>query len=419
MSITGIMGTSVAGMAAQSDRLGATADNIANVSTNGYKKATSEFSTIVLQGSPQQYDSGSVETHTRRLVGQQGAFEYTRSPTDLAINGDGFFVVSGPGGSMALTRAGAFAPDQQGDLVNAAGYKLLGYELSGGDSSGVINGSVGLVPVNLSSLPLRAAASTAGQMSANLPAGADPVAAVDLPSTNGALARYTAKASLVAYDNLGGPVTLDIYFAKSGSSSWDVAVYDRGGAAATGGFPYAGPALGTGSISFDATTGGIAGTSATSVSIAIPNGQNLALDLSSTRQLAADFAISAARINGNAPVPVERVEFSDKGVLTAVYENGARIPSYRVPLGRVPSPDNMIALSGNVFQPSVKSGDMLIADAGSGGGGTVISSALETSTVDLADELTTMIEAQRNYTANSRVFQTGSELMDVIVNLRR
>src|SRR5215475_1794764 len=91
----------------------------------------------------------------------------------------------------------------------------------------------------------------------------------------------------------------------------------------------------------------------------------------------------------------------------------------RIPLASVPSPDNLQPLAGNVFAPGVDSGDMTIGFPGEGGMGTMVSGALEQSTVDLASELTAMIESERNYTANSKVFQTGSELMDVVVNLKR
>jgi flagellar hook protein FlgE len=126
-----------------------------------------------------------------------------------------------------------------------------------------------------------------------------------------------------------------------------------------------------------------------------------------------------AAVDGNAPSDVERIEFSSTGVLYAVFRNGARLATHRIPLADVTSPDNLAALPGNVFAPSVNSGDIRIGFAGAGGLGEIISGALEQSTVDLASELTAMIESQRNYTANSKVFQTGADLMDVLVNLKR
>jgi flagellar hook protein FlgE len=126
-----------------------------------------------------------------------------------------------------------------------------------------------------------------------------------------------------------------------------------------------------------------------------------------------------AAVSGNAPSQVDRVEIADDGTLYAVFGNGARIATYRIPLGNVASPDNLTPLAGNVFTPGVDSGDIQVGFAGTGQFGIFVSSALEQSTVDLASELTAMIESERNYTANSKVFQTGAELMDVLVNLKR
>ena len=93
--------------------------------------------------------------------------------------------------------------------------------------------------------------------------------------------------------------------------------------------------------------------------------------------------------------------------------------TYKIPLADVPSPDNLTVAAGNVYVPSTESGAVQVGFSTSGGLGTIVSGALESSTVDLASELTAMIESQRSYTANSKVFQTGSELLDVLVNLKR
>ncbi len=120
MGLYGTMRTSVSGMAAQANRLGAVSDNIANVSTTGYKRASMEFSSLVLDSGGSEYVSGSVEAHKRYAISEQGARNFTTSVTDLAIKGDGFFVVSSENGQTYLTRAGSFVPNGVGDLVNAA-----------------------------------------------------------------------------------------------------------------------------------------------------------------------------------------------------------------------------------------------------------------------------------------------------------
>lgn len=417
MSIYGTMRTSISGMAAQADKLSTIGDNVANVSTTGYKRVATEFATLVLEARGGEYESGAVETHLRRYVADQGTFNYSSSVTDLAVNGNGFFLVEGAGSEILMTRAGAFTPNSLGELVNSAGAKLLGYNLDSWTGAVVVNGTAGLEPVRLSQLALRAVPSDAGSILANLPADAATVAATSLPSANAASATYSARTSLVSYDALGREVTLDFYFSKTAPETWEVAVYDRAGAASGGPFPYASPALATATLAFDATTGRLSG-GPTSLAVPVPGGTTADIDLAGMSQFAGAFSVTSAGINGTAAVPASSFEMSDSGLLTAVYENGSRVPLFQVPLAYVASPDNLTHLSGNTFLPSLGSGDLQVGLANSGGLGAILAGALEQSTVDIASEMTAMIEAQRNYTANSRVFQTGAELAEVAVNLR-
>jgi flagellar hook protein FlgE len=126
-----------------------------------------------------------------------------------------------------------------------------------------------------------------------------------------------------------------------------------------------------------------------------------------------------ASTNGVAPSEVSSVSIGADGTLSAVYQNGTTVPVYTIPLATVASPDNMTVISGNAFEPGVKSGTVQIGKAGAAGLGSIQSNALESSTVDLASELTTMISAQNNYQANSKVFQTGSQLLQVLIGLSR
>ena len=417
MSIFGTMRTSISGMAAQASKLSTIGDNVANVSTTGYKKVSTEFSTLVLQATGADYESGAVETKVRRQVEQQGTFAYSDAVTDLAVNGQGFFLVESASGDTLLTRAGAFTPNDIGELVNTAGAKLLGYNMEGWNGSVVVNGTAGLEPVVISELALRAVPSENGVFVANLPADSAVVAPANLPSANAASAAFSARSSLVSYDSLGREVTLDLYFSKLAPESWEVAVFNRADASGSGAFPYAGAALSTATVNFDPATGRLSG-APSSISVPIPGGATAEIDLSQTTQFAGTFIVSDAGLDGSAAVPVSRFEMGSTGILTAVYSNGSRIPLFQVPLATVSSPDNLTMVSGNTFLPSLTSGDMQVGLPNSGGLGSVLSGALEQSTVDIASEMTAMIEAQRNYTANSRVFQTGADLAEVAVNLR-
>jgi flagellar hook-basal body protein len=540
MSLYGMMRTGVSGMAAQSTRLATVADNIANSGTNGYKRASVEFSSLVIPNSGTNYVSGGVATTIRYAISQTGNTQYTTSGTDLSIKGNGFFVVQNSNEQPFLTRAGSFVPDNEGRLVNAAGFYLMGYSYENGIPSPVANGYAGLETVRISNSELQATPTTLGKYSANLPYTASVVPAADLPSTNSANAEFTNKRSLVVYDNVGQEVLLDIFFTRTGTATagttmagppvggysaaatpiadganadltfagftglawadgdtasftvdidgtavdvtgtysggawsfapddpasmpagatltfdtsgpdlvvnvdnatgagitvsangftsttpvpatadtWEMTVFYQPNAAATTSFPYSQPPLETATLEFD-QYGKLIGPTNLTIDLTGLNGEAIDLDLSGMTQLAAEFTQGEATRNGNGPAAVEGVVIGTDGIIYAQYANGATAALYRLPIATVQSPDQLQVLPGNVFSAGLNSGDVQIGFAGSGGLGDVIAGSVENSNVDIAEELTNMIESQRNYTANSKVFQTGSDLMDVLVNLKR
>lgn len=261
MSISALMRTSASGMDAQANRLGTVADNIANVNTTGYKRSSPEFSSFIPVRSTSDYVSGAVNSNIRNFVDEQGILRATTSVTDVGISGNGFFVVTDPDGSPFLTRAGSFVQNGDGELINAAGFYLMGYPLDQGAPATVANGTAGLERVTISDLALQATPSDEGVFYVNVPSEAAIVPAADLPSANAATATYTAKTSLVTTANLGTEVTIDIFWSKTAANTWELTVYDRADAPATGEFPYASPALVTSTITFDGTTGALAGAS--------------------------------------------------------------------------------------------------------------------------------------------------------------
>ncbi|MEZ2132990.1 MULTISPECIES: flagellar hook protein FlgE [unclassified Sinorhizobium] len=430
MSIFGSMKTAVSGMNAQANRLSTVADNIANVNTAGYKAASTSFSSLVLPSTAGNYNSGGVQTSVRYAVSQQGDISYTTSGYDLAISGDGFFIVQSAAGVPVLTRAGDFQPDDQGNLVNSAGFTLMGYPYSSGSPSVVVNGFEGLVPVNITQSGLTAIASTAGEFSGNLKASS-PVVTTDLPSSNTAtVTSDTWKTSMVGYDKLGNTITYDFYFTKTAaadpaatpptSGEWEVAVF-RASDAATGGtssFPYADPPgmVASGTMVFGDTGQLLSGGSLTIADT--ENSLSIDMDLSGFTQLGAAFQ-GTGTPNGQPASPVTDVAIDADGTVYAKYKDGSTKPLYRIPLATVASPDKLTLMSGNVYSANGQSGVTVTGFPQTNGLGEIKAGALESSNVDLAGELTEMIESQRSYTANSKVFQTGSDIMDVLVNLKR
>lgn len=399
MSLYGTMRTGVSGMNAQANRLSTVADNIANANTTGYKKASTQFSSLILPTTGGAYNSGGVTTDVRYSISAQGTFTYTTSATDLAINGKGFFIVTGSDGQEYLTRAGAFTPMADGTLQNSAGFTLMGYEYSSTeDPTIVVNGFDGLTTINLSSGSLNATGSTGGALDVNLPSSE--------------AIGYTKSTSLVAYDSQGNTRLLEFTYEKTADNEWEVTVTYEG-------TTMAGPIT----MEFDAD-GQLTSPDPAVITTAaqtIEGAELYALEISiaGSTQLASDFDVSNGKINGNSASKVTGYEISADGVVSLKYDNGKLVPKYRIAMASVQSPDNLKPLPGNVYSQSTDSGVIVMGYAGTNGYGSIISGALEDSNVDIAEELTSMIESQRNYTANSKVFQTGSELMEVLVNLKR
>ncbi len=411
-----ILNASVSGMQANSNWLSTISQNVANANTTGYKNQETDFSTLVDQVSNVASDGGGVTTSSQSLNALQGNIVSSQTTTNLAVQGSGFFVVSDSTGAIYLTRNGSFAPDASGNLVNSAGYYLMAANVLNGSSSITpANSLSNLVKVNVVNAGQKATPTTAGSLTANVPSGADVVPAADLPSANSAASTSSASTSLVVYDNLGAAHTIDLYFAKTGTGTWEVDAYDEAGAAAGGGFPYSSGALATGTLNFS-DTGAL--TSGSPLTFTVPGGQTMSLDLTNVTQLASSFNVSAATANGNAPSSLSGVTIGTDGTLSFNYTNGTSTPAYEIPLANVESPDNLSSVNGNAYMANSMSGPIYLETVGSTSSAQIKSSSLESSTVDLATELTAMIEAQSAYEANSKVFQTGANILDVLNGLK-
>jgi len=405
MSLYGVLRSGVSGMNAQSTKLGVVAENLQNSATAGYKRGSTEFQSLILDSSDGNYNPGGVQTKIRYAIGDQGAINYTTSGSDLAISGEGFFVVSDAAGTPYLTRAGNFVVDgPTGELRNAAGFTLMGFSLADGVANPALNSLNEMVPVNIKGLGMQARPSTSGTFTGNLPymaPGSDP-------------ADFRKNSSLMAYDKVGAPVRIDIEIIgnppAAGAPEGTMGTYDI--IISQNGVPE------TFTLQFDGDGKLIDPAGPATLNFDIYNGEPFTLDLTGMTQLAGDYDVKGTA-NGNPPSSVKSTEFASDGTVYAVFEDGSRVATFRVPLATVPSADHLKPRPGNVFEATQESGDYQVGFPETGAFGTVTSGALEASNVDMGTELTAMIEAQTAYTANSKVFQTGSELLDVLMNLKR
>jgi flagellar hook protein FlgE len=407
MSLFSALMASVSGMNAQANALSTISDNIANANTVGYKEASTQFEDMLNEFSPSEYNAGGVGTVVNYSISQQGDPNSTNDPTNMAIEGNGFFVVQNASGQTFLTRAGSFEPDAQGNLVNASGYTLMGYPPVPSPPSYSPND---LVPVQVSTSTLSpAVATTAATLTGNLNSSATAVTtAADLPVNGGS--SYTSMTSVTTYDSIGNPTTLNVYMTNLGGGKWEMDTYNSTAAQP----PTATAPLSSTDLQFSTTTGALTSPT-TPVSVTV-NGQAVTIDPSKLTQLASATAIQGTA-NGNPPGTYESVSVSQDGILSETFSNGVTTPIYQIPLATVPAVDAMTSMAGDVFEPNGNSGKMELGPANNNGFGSINGSEEEASTVDLATELTNMVVTQNSYQANSKAFSVGSDMLSELVNL--
>ena len=213
MGIYGMMRTGVAGMNAQANRLTGVADNVANVSTAGYKRTDTQFSDLVMPSTRNAYQSGGVTTTVRHDISMQGAGRGTGKPGDIMLEGNGFFRVQDESGTEYLTRAGSFQRNGEGYLQNAAGFYLL-------DETGkrvVIKGGAGELLQGQVTTNINLTANLQSDKTAIKRTGED---AVTFDAKNEKT--YHLKKSATVYDDQGTAVSVDFYYTKTDDNTWEM-----------------------------------------------------------------------------------------------------------------------------------------------------------------------------------------------------
>ena len=420
MSIGGAFFASVSGLSAQSEALGMISDNIANVNTIGYKGVNASFSTLVTTpSSVSSHSPGGVRSQPIRNIQQQGILQTTNSGTDIAIAGNGFFVVNEAaipalGDEFLYTRAGSFRSDSNGDLVNDAGYFLQGWQLS---TTGALPPSTSVLSsldtVNVANLSSLALPTTNIGMGLNLPSTA----------ANG----DTHSATVQIYDSLGNAHNLQVdYVYDSATPEWDITVQPP--TLASTGVASGTVAAAARSISFngDGTPNVITfppiditwtATTANPSSITADLGTSGLTD--GVTQFAGSFVVSFLDQDGVQFGNFVNLSIAEDGLVAALFDNGQSLNIYQLPIARFGNPNGLQPRDGNAFSETIDSGNVLLQQARTGGAGVIASSALEGSNVDLAEEFTRMIITHRAYSANTRVITTADEMLEELTSVIR
>ncbi len=438
MSIYTALRAGVSGLTANSSALAVISDNIANVNTVGYKRSGVDFSALVnAQNANTTYNAGGVLPIVRQQISLQGSLEQSRSSTDFAISGGGFFIVSSNnqelanGGRVLFTRAGSFTIDSDGYMVNAQGLFLQGWPVN---SDGSVTSSPtslsAIEPINISGVGGLAEPTGNVSLNANLNSAQADYAGAQGVYDPGDLATGTVtphfESTLEVYDSLGAPRSIAFGFLKTGPNTWAVECYSRPNTNITGGGANGG-LLASGTISYNtdgtvaSVTGGIAGT--VTIPWAASTGaaaQDLQIDLTSgMTQFANSFGVTSVTADGVPPGDLVGLVLEGDGFLTAQFSNGRARALYQIPLATFLNPDGLAADQGGAFLTTLESGLYNINAANAGGAGRIVAGALEASNVDLATEFTNLITTQRAYSAASRIITTADQMLEELLSIKR
>jgi flagellar hook protein FlgE len=430
MSILGSMYTGISGLSSSGTAMGIISDNIANAGTTGFKASRGEFQDIVainLKGvlGGNQIGRG-VQLNAVTPLFTQGVITHTGRSSDLAISGDGFFVVKGSNGDVTYTRDGSMRFDEQGRFTTADGSRVQGYKIN--PDTGEKSAELSDVVFTSNSIPAKG--STKLDVDANLDSR-KPVNKVGF-DINTANMKADYSTTLKMFDTTGTSRNLQMFFYKSGDYTWNwYATAD--GADLQGGQDGVDQMVASGKLDFT-SDGKLNSDEILSSNLNFRGAQaNQKVDfhfgdsiltrngtgLDGTTQYGSDSQVFRQTQDGYAAGTLTNFSFDELGTVSGTYSNGVTRPIAEVGLARFENNEGLYKAGSNRFKEALKSGQALVGKAGTAGRGKLVSDSLESSNVDLANEFVKLIQNQRNFQANSKTISTSDELLQDILNLKR
>ncbi|MFT4059768.1 MAG: flagellar hook protein FlgE [Legionella sp.] len=436
-----IFDTGISGLQAATSNLEVIGNNIANSSTIGFKGSRANFGDIYATGgynsSGTSIGGGVMLTQVQQSFAG-GNITNTNNTLDLAISGNGFFILNNQG-TTAYSRAGQFMLNNNNFIVNSSGEFLTGYLA---DASGNITGATGNLQVNSANLtPL---ATTRVSMGANLNSQSIPPSADWSGGAAPVTDTYNNTTSMPIYDSLGNSHVLSMYFIRANS-------------AATAGQPDASSPAGTTNqwyvafqidnqdvppivtpgnssnlyaINFNSdgtfasvqdTTGTTIPTNLVPLSLTLTNGANplnLSIDFSNSTQFGSPFSVQSANATGYTTGSLAGLQISDSGIVFGSYSNGQTLAMGQIQLANFTDLNGLQNMGNVSWAASNASGQALIGTGGTGGFGNILSGRLEESNVDITSELVDLIGAQRDFQANAQTIRAGDAITQTIINMR-
>ncbi|MEE8455778.1 MAG: flagellar hook-basal body complex protein [Limibaculum sp.] len=435
MSLSSSLNAGVAGLSVNATRLAVISDNIANSSTNGYRRVDVDFASLVIPSGANSYTAGGITATTYRDVATAGSLIATNNATDISVSGRGMLPVTTVESvdlganerPFQMVATGAFSRDAAGNLVTRSGLALLGWPTNAdGDllTSVTRESPSSLVPVQISPFLTAAEPTTKISLGINLPAD---------ETTAGALGN-SFESTVEYFDAIGRDNQLRVVFTPvvpgAGSSNqWRVSFFDS---ATDPVVPVAEYDLvfdesrtGRGALLSVTPVGAVPYDPLTGIAqVTVANGPidvfigSPSLD-GGLIQIDAPFAPNNVSKNGSPAGNLLTLQINDQGLLQAIYDTGQVRSLFQIPLVNVPNLNGLTALDGQAFAPSPESGSIFLWDANSGPVGGILGFSLQQSTVDIARELTDLIQTQRAYSSNATIIRTVDEMLQETTNLKR
>ncbi|MGS2724146.1 flagellar hook protein FlgE [Porticoccus sp. GXU_MW_L64] len=417
--------TAVSGLQSASAELGVIGNNIANSATTGFKTSRAEFADLFatgLLGSGSNAIGRGVSLSAVSQQFTQGNISFTENSLDVAINGNGFFILN-DGGSEVFSRAGQFGLDRDGFVVNNEGLRLQAFQA---DVSGTILPTLG--DLQLDTGLIEPEATTSAEIVANLDSReavpltpwAGPFDAFATPPTAPTSDQFNNSTSTTIFDSLGNPHILSTFYVKSATpNQWqaytlvdgvstsgpDTLQFDQTGRLDTAGGVIALNIAGWVPLNSDGTPTGA-------------QAQSFAVDVAQTTQFGSNFAVSNINQDGFTSGQLRGIEVDASGVVFAQYSNGQSRGLGQIVLAGFSNTQGLQPQGGSIWTETFSSGPPTRNPAGDGGLGVLQSGALEDSNVEVTEQLVAMIVAQRNFQANAQVIQTQDAVTQAVINLR-
>lgn len=425
MGILSSMYTGITGLQGLGEALSIYGDNIANANTIGFKTSRPEFQDVIAKSLKGLLGGNQIGRGTRlnavTPIFSQGSLMQTESPTDLSISGDGFFVLDGTEG-RSFSRDGQFHFDKEGALINADNYRILGFQA---DDEGKLTSKLG--PISVGRTVVDAKPTESLSLFMNLDMRVDENLQFD-PERPDKTSHFSTGVTI--YDSAGTPHVVTMYFNKAAKGQWQWRGMVKG-EEVEGGEPGKLVQQATGTLTFD--TDGRLQASEGESSFAFSGGalpdQKVNFDFGKGKeqggdglqltQYGTDSEAYKTYQDGFTAGTLSGLTFNSDGVLTAVYSNGENINLAQVALAKFENPEAMFKMGQNRFRESRLSGQPTVGAPQKGGRGRITPKTLESSTTDIANEFISLMNAQRNFQANTRVISTSDQMMQEVLQLKR